>query len=241
MTVSSHLKDLLLATSLLDIFTFMFQSQLHKMLNLSSLAFVFIFCAVFIHCENLLDAVSGGGGVIGRPGQPGSDGQSSLSSTLIPPTGASVSTSSATSTPSSTLISITNRKPKYTKMIKFLGKVTQPAIDQSIVGEGNASVAECIQGCYKSGTCVIAYVDAKQQCRFFNYKPGITIIVEEAGEEVVAFKVRLTPKGFNSIYFQADLDVSSCPPLYKELSSDMMTGFSTMKWTKVDNGWVINM
>ncbi|KAF1766844.1 hypothetical protein GCK72_006802 [Caenorhabditis remanei] len=112
-------------------------------------------------------------------------------------------------------------------MIKFLGKVTQPSIDQSIVGEGNASVAECIQGCYKSGTCVIAYVDANQQCRFFNYKPGNTIIVEEAGEEVVAFK--------------ADLDVSSCPPLYKELSSDMMTGFSTMKWTKVDNGWIINM
>ncbi|KAF1766845.1 hypothetical protein GCK72_006803 [Caenorhabditis remanei] len=120
-------------------------------------------------------------------------------------------------------------------MIKFFGKVSQQGIGQGMVQEEeeeeeeDVSFAECIQYCYSNeygGYCIAVYMGTDQQCRYFYENYGKFFIVEEttaADGEVVAFK--------------ADLDDDFCPVLYKELSSDMNTGFSFM--TKIENGWNI--
>ncbi|PIC47723.1 hypothetical protein B9Z55_006971 [Caenorhabditis nigoni] len=152
---------------------------------------------------------------------------------------AGVPTTTAITTTPNTFMSSISPKPTYTKMIMFHGKVFSPTTTRvEISTEDGLSAKECIQECYASETCILAYMDTSRRCRFYDYTERTTITIEETTDkdgEVVGFKV--------------DLEDFDCPLTYKDHIGSIVTrtgntgyvSLKIIKWEKTDNGWTMKM
>ncbi|CAO4366512.1 unnamed protein product [Caenorhabditis nigoni] len=123
-------------------------------------------------------------------------------------------------------------------MIMFYGKVTSPTTTRRKRSTDELSAKECIQECFASKTCILAYMDTSGTCKFYDYTEGSTITIEETSDkdgEVVGFKV--------------DLDDFDCPLTYNDYMGSLITrsgntGYVSskiIKWEKTENGWTMSI